>query len=75
MADKFKFKKRAKIIEILDIRRLKVRLEDGNEILAIISSRQQEGNSKLEIGQNIIVLCNPYEEHSVKVHKDSWASR
>jgi translation initiation factor IF-1 len=75
MKDKFKFKRNAEVIEIIDIKIIRVRLEDGNEVLATISSKTQMGNPRLEIGQNIIVFVNPYEEKRVQVHNDSWGIR
>ncbi|PHN06440.1 hypothetical protein [Flavilitoribacter nigricans] len=65
------FKKNAVVLKIIDERRLSVQIEE-KILIATISSRVKSGQKEIEVGDNIVVITNPFDLERVRVHKDTW---
>ncbi len=65
------FKKKATVLRIIDDRRLSVEV-DEKDVVATISSRLKSGKEEIVVGDTIIVITNPYDLESVRVHRDTW---
>jgi translation initiation factor IF-1 len=73
--DKLIYKSNAIVLEFLDDRYIKVKLEDGRTFLATIPGKQIVHKLKVSVGDNIIVLVHSQVSDYVRVHNDTWGSR
>ena len=68
-------KQKAIVVEVINKRIFRVKLEDGTEVLGILSTKIEARHPSLLVGDDIVVLRNPYENNRVKIHEDTWGKR
>jgi len=68
-------KRNAIVVGMITDRIFQVKLENGKEVLGILSNKIGESHPNLAIGDCVVVLSNPYEDSRVKIHADTWGKR